>query len=70
VHARDVRSLEPIVRIAWRVIRRSVIATLCDVVAEVRKVESGGMREEARCKCTSLFGRLPLDRAGPIPSWF
>jgi hypothetical protein len=30
--------------------RRCVMATLSDVVAEVRKVESGGMPEEARCQ--------------------
>ena len=42
------------------------MATLSDVAAEVRKVESGGMPEDVRCKCTSLFGRLPLARARPI----
>jgi hypothetical protein len=41
VHARDTPSVETIVRIARRVIARWGMATLSDVVAEVRKVESG-----------------------------
>jgi hypothetical protein len=41
VHARDVPSVEIIVRIARRVISRWGMATLSDIVAEVRKVESG-----------------------------
>jgi hypothetical protein len=41
VHARDIPSVDMIVRIARRVISRWGMATLSDVVAEVRKVESG-----------------------------
>jgi hypothetical protein len=41
-----------------------------NVVSEVRKVEFGGMREEARCKCTRLFGRLPLLELDQFASWF
>jgi hypothetical protein len=41
VHARDIPSVDRIVRIARRVISRWGLATLSNVVAEVRKVESG-----------------------------
>jgi len=41
IHARDVSSVDTIVRIARRVIARWGTATLSDVVAEVRKVEAG-----------------------------
>jgi hypothetical protein len=41
VHARDIPSLDTIVRIARRVISRWRMATISNVVAEVRKVESG-----------------------------
>jgi Sigma-70, region 4 len=41
VHARDVPSVDMIVRIARRVISRWGMATIYDVVAEVRKVDSG-----------------------------
>jgi hypothetical protein len=41
VHGRDIPSVDTIVRIARRVISRWGMATLSDVVAEVRKVESG-----------------------------
>ena len=41
VHARDIPSVDTIVRIARRVISRWGMATLSNVVAEVRKVESG-----------------------------
>ena len=42
VHARGIRSFDTIVRIAQRMISRWGMATLTEVVAEVRKVESGG----------------------------
>jgi hypothetical protein len=41
VHARDIPSVETIVRLARRVISRWGMATISNVVAEVRKVESG-----------------------------
>ena len=42
VHARGIRSVDTIVRIARRVISRWGMATVSDVMVELRKVESGG----------------------------
>jgi len=41
VHARDISAVDPMVRIARRLISRWGMATISKVVAEVRKVESG-----------------------------
>jgi hypothetical protein len=41
VHARDIPSVEMIVRVARRIVSRWGMTTLSNVVAEVRKVESG-----------------------------
>ena len=41
VHARDIPSVDTIVRVARRITSRLGIATISNVVAEVRKVESG-----------------------------
>jgi hypothetical protein len=56
VHARDIRSLERIVRIARRLISRWGMATLSEVGAEVRKVESGGCDKKLVARALACLG--------------
>jgi hypothetical protein len=56
VHAGDIRSLDTIVRIAQRLISRWGMATLSEVVAEVRKVESGGCDKRLVARALACLG--------------
>ena len=56
VHARDIHSLDTIVRIARRVISRWGMATLTEVVAEVRKIESGGCDKKLVARALACLG--------------
>jgi hypothetical protein len=68
VHARDVPSVDTIVRIARRVIYRWGVATVSEVVAEVRKVESGVCeRKLVVSALTCLRGFHWLEKSG---GWF
>jgi hypothetical protein len=68
VHAQDVPSVEMIVRIARRVISRWGMATLSDVVAEVRKVESGVCDRELVGRALACLGGF--HRLGQSTDWF
>ena len=68
VYAPEISSVDPIVRIARRVIARQGIATISDVVAEVRKVESGVCnRKLVVCALACLGSFQWLDQSA---NWF
>jgi hypothetical protein len=56
VHARGIRSFDTIVRIAQRMISRWGMATLTEVVAEVRKVESDGCGKKLVARALACLG--------------
>jgi hypothetical protein len=68
VHARDIPSVETIVRIARRVIARWGLATLSDIVAEVRKVESGVCDRELVGRALACLGGFHW--LGQSTDWF
>src|SRR5712692_2486698 len=68
VHARDIPSVDTIVRIARRLISHWGMATISNVVAEVRKVESGACDRKLVVRALACLGGF--HRLEQSAGWF